>query len=1260
MERSNFLTQRISEIDSLIQQVKIYQEISPEQNPFIQNRLAYLDENPCTTGLYYVNAYLNPDVSGVAFDPAVLKRYIQTIQVEVPIKQFFDNSNTLTALITTPSTVFNEILTGDISGEVIITGYSYVSSFTIDKNQLKVYSAIINDKQITTENHTLQERQNYELYTVNSLTGPGTDFTTFDNAIDITDSSINMSSIKQLFVDFNNFLDNSFNTVLSSYNKANDFLNVNTQLNNCSNASGYMLCGAVLSNLYDQYWHDTNKVCQVVNSVTQLWNNAKFQPPKLFNLKQFTDYINSKLSGYSDKIKNEKLDFWLSQIVSKIQNDEYYTLLETWKQVYNKNNSSDAFFGKYIELYKAKKQNDCGLSLAAFFETDIWNWDNILGDSSGPLSKYYKISPNFLTKTNIPEYWINHYKEFKTVSTNVDAITYFIYNIWMANNNPQGWVPSFADNLENLIFQVSYGPSAVIPDSVNIFDNLSGGYKLKQSPGDYYKGMYSYTNNAQTALKNILSGCTELITTYNVSYNNTQEKIVWKQKFSNPFINTITYDISGKILSDIDRELISGINVYYNELSGNIAEQISNTNEAGKNSKFNLNIPALPSGLIITTQTKKRTQIEKQLKNIQTTIQKKIKFVQTQKNQLQKSVKASAQSINIDKNKINNLQSKIKEIDNDINNISEQISTTKDELQNYENQQYDLEETANAKGSTAQGLYAEQYNNLLNNISNTEKLLQQLENKKQKLQNQKKKILADNGFESQQALNKLQSNCQNFLKNNGDNIITGYSTVLGKLQSLLVNINKLLQLSINASYRMKADSPYKAVFIDTINYDVFGDLQWNLQKVKMSYESLPPDTTNTVEQKSKEVQSDGKLIQRKPYCSWFKPLNYFEIFNIDNPLSWFNELLPPVSGYQLDQDGNRMISGFTSDGYPKYSILFKQPALQNGYMYVPMGVTIQTQYTGVPVTPDSILIPGVGMQYGSLLGGFVKPRTKKDMQNSLLYPYQNNIPSGQYFWLQNKALTKKDYQSLKNMFSGNSKPIWINYDVYLRKQIVCGYPKVDPNECSTEQSTINGRCGLKQFFNQPFSFKKHPLSAKQIKAQLQLRRKKWQMVRQRLSQSNLTQDKLQQQKAAKKISSNMFMQQARNKLSQFSILPKECMNVFCRAQRKMFDEDQKNFATRMGDDFAALSQIALQTGKAAFQLGAAALGAGIAVGTAAVGAIWGTGTAIVGAFGMGRPYQYCPRMAEQTVNNTIRKFFTGSIRFRIEYRYNLVFIFRYN
>lgn len=80
---ASFKEQRLSEIDALIKQVETYQKIPPQNNPFIQNRLAYLDENPCTTGLYYVNAYLKPGTA--TSQPNVLQRYIQTIQVQIPL-----------------------------------------------------------------------------------------------------------------------------------------------------------------------------------------------------------------------------------------------------------------------------------------------------------------------------------------------------------------------------------------------------------------------------------------------------------------------------------------------------------------------------------------------------------------------------------------------------------------------------------------------------------------------------------------------------------------------------------------------------------------------------------------------------------------------------------------------------------------------------------------------------------------------------------------------------------------------------------------------------------------------------------------------------------------------------------------------------------------------------------------------------------------------------------------------------------------------
>lgn len=104
---ASFKDQRLSEINSLIKQVETYQKIPPQDNPFIQNRLAYLDENPCTTGLYYVNAYLKPGAA--TSQPNVLQRYIQTIQVQIPLisiisaATFINNKFEISANITYPN-----------------------------------------------------------------------------------------------------------------------------------------------------------------------------------------------------------------------------------------------------------------------------------------------------------------------------------------------------------------------------------------------------------------------------------------------------------------------------------------------------------------------------------------------------------------------------------------------------------------------------------------------------------------------------------------------------------------------------------------------------------------------------------------------------------------------------------------------------------------------------------------------------------------------------------------------------------------------------------------------------------------------------------------------------------------------------------------------------------------------------------------------------------------------------------------------------
>ena len=122
---ASFKEQRLSEINSLIKQVETYQKIPPQNNPFIQNRLAYLDENPCTTGLYYVNAYLKPGAA--TSQPNVLQRYIQTIQVQIPLISIIsaatNNNFKISANITYPN-----------SGVQIISAsqLSYCSTVVLD------------------------------------------------------------------------------------------------------------------------------------------------------------------------------------------------------------------------------------------------------------------------------------------------------------------------------------------------------------------------------------------------------------------------------------------------------------------------------------------------------------------------------------------------------------------------------------------------------------------------------------------------------------------------------------------------------------------------------------------------------------------------------------------------------------------------------------------------------------------------------------------------------------------------------------------------------------------------------------------------------------------------------------------------------------------------------------------------------------------------------------------------------------------------
>lgn len=126
------------------------------------------------------------------------------------------------------------------------------------------------------------------------------------------------------------------------------------------------------------------------------------------------------------------------------------------------------------------------------------------------------------------------------------------------------------------------------------------------------------------------------------------------------------------------------------------------------------------------------------------------------------------------------------------------------------------------------------------------------------------------------------------------------------------------------------------------------------------------------------------------------------------------------------------------------------------------GIQIKLDYTGIPVSPipeENILIPGIGPDYGSLLGGYFRPATLKDAELYTRFPYMNTNLDGKYFWLQSAPLplSKLSSSNIAKIPQGTHEPIIISFDIYQKFKLECGFPK-KCGKMTYEEFSRNGKC----------------------------------------------------------------------------------------------------------------------------------------------------------------------------------------------------------
>ena len=231
--------------------------------------------------------------------------------------------------------------------------------------------------------------------------------------------------------------------------------------------------------------------------------------------------------------------------------------------------------------------------------------------------------------------------------------------------------------------------------------------------------------------------------------------------------------------------------------------------------------------------------------------------------------------------------------------------------------------------------------------------------------------------------------------------------------------------------------------------------------------------------------------------------------------------------------------------------------LMDGYAYVPIGIMIQMEYTGIPIFDKSVMIPGIGFDYGTVLAGAYKPHTNVDYKLVEYYPYQNEDPDGQFYWLQYDFINPFKLMNLNDMFTDPEyEPLVVEFEIYEKFKLSCGFPK-KCGEMTQEELNINGVCGLQQFLNNPPVITPELANRKPFKSTDMCEDvyKKFKEYKQRIKDKqqkiwNISKQ-LKDNIFNKDIALQNFMNVANNMFPAMSFINNDCLrNKICETQRK--------------------------------------------------------------------------------------------------------------
>jgi hypothetical protein len=239
-------------------------------------------------------------------------------------------------------------------------------------------------------------------------------------------------------------------------------------------------------------------------------------------------------------------------------------------------------------------------------------------------------------------------------------------------------------------------------------------------------------------------------------------------------------------------------------------------------------------------------------------------------------------------------------------------------------------------------------------------------------------------------------------------------------------------------------------------------------------------------------------------------------------------------------------------------------ALMHGFAFVPTGIKIKLDYTGIPTSKnadENILIPGIGPDYGALLGGYYRPTSPADAQLFKKFPYTNLIPSSQYFWLQKEPLSLETLSpaNIAKIPTGDNIPITVVFEIFQKFKLNCGFPKKCGQLNDTELA-INGKCGLEAFLSTPQTINRQGVDPSQMQdyyEQTRMAVSKWRRKLRSACDNAWDFTKRQSENlAARKITMNNFMTVAKNNYALLSFIPPNCLNTStCQAQREAISED---------------------------------------------------------------------------------------------------------